>query len=414
MLGIMIPSREYPSEKELNRLLRNYANGIISKSELHLLEKVALDDPFVMEALEGYTAVPNADLSILDRQLEHKVNSKTKPIVRPVWIRWAAAVIGIGVLFGMYNHLRRGSDNENTIVVQNTEVPQEESKQDIANDTYNEMDVMTATEPQVNQRKNDPPKQIQSDTKKKVSKPTSYKPGTVEVAAPTNSRYDETPTVSSSDPESIELAKAEQMAQQDIATSTYSRVGNMAYPTTDTDMMRDMGVRVVDKLHQQPITGATIKVGNLSQSSGVDGLARIQYRQGTGQPLMVSHEGFEDKEIALDTYQAFRTIELTPVAASIPELLAIAMPDMGIDAFEQFVQSQLNPHSVYDQSTGMDSHKVTVRFIILSDGSLSDFNTVGSPMTEHHKRLIDMLQASGKWKALEKSFPLTATYSYTF
>ncbi len=86
---------------------------------MHQLEKQALDDPFLWEALEGYayTSDPGADLSILQRQLHERIVhlQENKKVFDLSWQRLsiaaAAAVLFIsaGILFWM-NSNRPGAE----------------------------------------------------------------------------------------------------------------------------------------------------------------------------------------------------------------------------------------------------------------------------------------------------------------
>ncbi|ANE52900.1 energy transducer TonB [Flavisolibacter tropicus] len=74
--------------------IERYYAGTLSMQERHALEKAALDDPFLADALEGYqhTSTPQSDLAFLQQQLANKVERKrVYPLffLKP-WIRVAA------------------------------------------------------------------------------------------------------------------------------------------------------------------------------------------------------------------------------------------------------------------------------------------------------------------------------------
>src|SRR6188768_909515 len=72
---------------------------------MHALEKAAMDDPFLADALEGYKNTSLADLDLLKERLDKRVGAVV-PILnlkrkRFTWIRAAAAIIiiiGVGLL----------------------------------------------------------------------------------------------------------------------------------------------------------------------------------------------------------------------------------------------------------------------------------------------------------------------------
>jgi outer membrane biosynthesis protein TonB len=74
--------------------IERYYAGTLSMQERHALEKAALDDPFLADALEGYqhTPTPQVDLAILEQQIANKVDRKrVYPLfVEKPWIRVAA------------------------------------------------------------------------------------------------------------------------------------------------------------------------------------------------------------------------------------------------------------------------------------------------------------------------------------
>lgn len=97
--------------------IKNYLEGKLSSAERHDLEKRALDDPFLADALEGYSisAVPaDSQLSILQRRLEEHiaVQQEKKSALNFSWQRLSiAAAAGLlfitaGILFWM-NHFQQ-------------------------------------------------------------------------------------------------------------------------------------------------------------------------------------------------------------------------------------------------------------------------------------------------------------------
>ncbi len=84
--------------------IEKYQQGLLSPAEMHALEKAALEDPFLADAMEGYAhagAALQTDLDDLKKRLAQRMEEKTKVI--PMggagrssfpWMR-AAAMIGV-------------------------------------------------------------------------------------------------------------------------------------------------------------------------------------------------------------------------------------------------------------------------------------------------------------------------------
>ena len=85
--------------------IEKYWKGTLSAAEMHALEKAAMDDPFLADALEGYKNASLAELDSLKERLDKRVGAVV-PILnlkrkRFTWVRVAAAVIiivGVGLL----------------------------------------------------------------------------------------------------------------------------------------------------------------------------------------------------------------------------------------------------------------------------------------------------------------------------
>jgi TonB family protein len=83
--------------------IEQYLSGRMSPGQMHAMEKAALDDPLLADAIEGYAAFKendwSAELSLLHKQLAEKGNvAKVIPLHRKKnnWRRIAAAVLFIG------------------------------------------------------------------------------------------------------------------------------------------------------------------------------------------------------------------------------------------------------------------------------------------------------------------------------
>ena len=65
---------------QLSRI-HNYVNGLMSKEEMHVFEREALNDPFLQDAIDGYNLQNGVDakqLSILQQQLAKRLEAKNE------------------------------------------------------------------------------------------------------------------------------------------------------------------------------------------------------------------------------------------------------------------------------------------------------------------------------------------------
>ncbi|RYZ23308.1 MAG: hypothetical protein EOO10_21120, partial [Chitinophagaceae bacterium] len=70
--------------------IEHYHSGQLSAAEMHAMEKAALDDPFLADALEGYThtATPQADLSALQLKLQLRIENDRKKRIFYIGNNW--------------------------------------------------------------------------------------------------------------------------------------------------------------------------------------------------------------------------------------------------------------------------------------------------------------------------------------
>ena len=99
--------------------VEKYHKGLLSPREMNDLERAALDDPFLADALEGYGATGvnvSSDLSELEKKLEERISDSKVIGLAPSmtsfkWWQLAAAVVVLGVLG--YFIFQLSTDNKN-------------------------------------------------------------------------------------------------------------------------------------------------------------------------------------------------------------------------------------------------------------------------------------------------------------
>lgn len=109
--------------------IERYHKGLMTAAEMHAMEKAALEDPFLADAMEGYTYTDEAAAEIEDisLRLEKRVNKGAKlvPIGKPRynWLKAAAIfVIVAGGSFMAYLQMKQQAPANNDIVRQEPKV----------------------------------------------------------------------------------------------------------------------------------------------------------------------------------------------------------------------------------------------------------------------------------------------------
>jgi hypothetical protein len=102
--------------------IRNYHQGLMTPAERHAIEKAALDDPFLADALEGYaySTTPASDLDELKQRLDKKLESAKVIPLQPVstrrnynWMKVAAMlVLFAGASYFVYEFAFKNKDGD--------------------------------------------------------------------------------------------------------------------------------------------------------------------------------------------------------------------------------------------------------------------------------------------------------------
>jgi hypothetical protein len=134
--------------------IEKYHKGLLSPKEMHDLEKAALDDPFLADALEGYTVSGvnmTADLAELKERLSEKTEkNKVVPMALPrkpfPWLRAAALVVLIAGAGFLVYQLGFNKEKENYI----SQAP--DAKQEAVKQNAPASDSVTAIQADSNRR----------------------------------------------------------------------------------------------------------------------------------------------------------------------------------------------------------------------------------------------------------------------
>ncbi|SEW06784.1 energy transducer TonB [Chitinophaga arvensicola] len=97
----MTDKRPHIKPEELAGLIRQYLAGELDDKAMHDLERQALNDPFLADAIEGY-AVRTPDQTVHQQELASRLSDRiaTRPArIRPMYYRWAAAAAILLLMF---------------------------------------------------------------------------------------------------------------------------------------------------------------------------------------------------------------------------------------------------------------------------------------------------------------------------
>src|SRR5687767_2482736 len=103
--------------------IEKYWQGKLSLAEMHLMEKAAMDDPFLADAMEGYrlTESPSDESAAIHGMLAERTGA-TIPISRPSfqWLKIAAAVVIVATV-GYFGYDLLNDKKEGPVAIQQTQ-----------------------------------------------------------------------------------------------------------------------------------------------------------------------------------------------------------------------------------------------------------------------------------------------------
>ncbi len=198
--------------------IRKYHEGKLTPAEMHAMEKAALEDPFLADALEGYAAegvsLP-ADTDELKRRLEERLEEKDKkviPLAAPPksfgWLRAAAmivAVAGVGLLVYKLGFDRREKNIAQTTARERTQ----DSASAVVNDSNAKTATVAAAEVKPDVAKDSPASTVQPNTTTQPAKQSAPPTPALVQAAPQAKLEEKAADIAALDDEMAKKIKAD-------------------------------------------------------------------------------------------------------------------------------------------------------------------------------------------------------------
>jgi TonB family protein len=440
--------------------IERYLSGELSPAEMHALEKKALYDPFLAEALEGAAQLPPADLSADLQQLQaslRKVSQRTAPGVSlRVWsLRIAATLLLLAVSTAII--VRIVSTEDQRLALQSPPTPR---RNETPTPTLPRADSggISALPAEADTRKAAiPPAQTRDHASHaspnfSLRQDVTLEPAAEEVvsevyveqppvvadvqeAAPAETEAKTQPTdgyaavsrmkESSSTSRSDEKAKKNEAAT--MPTTLSGRVAGVAVapaPVADKQEERVPAKMIKGKVTLSDdgtgIPGVNVMVVGSDQGTvtDVNGNYQIRVDDDANSALAFSFIGMQSKEIPLggedqidvaldqDVSQLSEVVvtgfntDIGPVKEDLATF-QLAAPAGGRGAFKQYLETNL--HYPEQALASEVEGKVTIQFTVESSGRLSEFKVLKGIGYGCDEEVIRLIKNGPKWQPSKRA-----------
>lgn len=442
------------NNKTYIELLKQYQAGSISEKNRHILERAALDDPFLFEAMEGYS---NYGSTADNHALEQLKKSKPASSSKIMWFNMrslsvaATLIVLVAVTFILKSQLSQDIDNNNSIA--NNQIVLEENQPIAQSIPQSDSDELTG-ETQNNTESiaefelinNEPVEKnnYTSTSKEKVSeakqnkplKKTSSNSNTSNISPKRSENNKDVPSVKLENPSKQEKSKIVEVEeeimdtemaitpQSGMSTRSKTRAAKpeedaITYAQTDGKGNYILG-KVLDT-DGNSLVGASVYIENteIGAVTDIDGNFKLP-KYDSGYQMIANYTGYKTQKILLgdsDFYQIVMPSSQSPLSeitvSPIQEVsISKAFPSMGLYEFEIYIKDNKEyPLEVFGTTR---SRKTKVSFTVNTDGSLSNFTDETQQCKECFEEAVKLLEGSGRWETIPSGEKYKTSYWFEF
>lgn len=352
--------------------IKRYGKGELSPAEMHALERKALTDPFLADALEGADSLPPEDFENDIADLERQLERRRRPAVS-LWI-WAGRIAAGLALVGLATFSILYWPDDNKLAEGNAEKAPDAER--VADSVANSGPLAALEE--------------SSPTPRKRSAPRL-------------------PAIEAPAEETVEIP-------DDLFNdSDFLLPENEAKASRPARLIKGS---VVDSEDGRPLPGVNVTLKGLFGGTITDEEGNFQIAvDSLNESLVFSYVGFESREVVPGAKNEVN-VALEPDISELSEIVVVgygtrepasadattvemAEPEGGKKAFKQYLAENLKyPEQALTNNV---EGKVTIQFTIHPTGSISDFRVVKGLGYGCEEELIRLIQEGPKWQPTRRN-----------
>ena len=425
--------------------IQRYLNREMTMPERHNMEKAALEDPFLAEAIEGYRQHPSpalsSDIQSLRKRLQEKIDTKIIP-VRSKKIWWSAAaaifiVLGTGItwywLAPTENKIAQQKEKEQKIV------PLKEKQDSAGMPAATDSTDIALQENKVRGKHTAP----DSEPEKKAAVPLPTSPKTKRHPAPqaaTKKDIQENPALDIAAANGEATAKTYRIEQEESQRDKDIAAQRLEKPVVSTTQNNASGFfntniltgKITDS-NNNPLPFVNIRIGNTASATYSD--ARGNFKLMSGDTLLTVHvksAGFKPRQVVLHASAPFNNIILLPEENALAEAVVTgyatakkkavttdedtdatpeAEPADGWGNYDIYLVNNTRlPGTAPTASRGF----VDLEFTVDQYGRLSNFKIIHSTCPPCNKEAFRVIKEGPQWKLSEGDIPAKVSLTIQF
>lgn len=385
--------------------IRKYLKGELDARAMHQLEREALDDPFLMDAIEGYSMQhtdQQAQLDELQQKLQQRV-SKGKVYQMPyrMVIGIAASVLIIlSATYLLWPSRRRAQVKQIAAAIPKTPAPA--TLPDTVSNPLNQQQLAANTVPAT--KRNLP----QPDQVSQATNPSN--PANSHLAAMAVT----TNAMPAADVKKPDTVMARSSIPNDSLNTNMALAAIKQPSASNPEPVKMMRAAVMAKAMStinglvsdetgHPLAGTSVTEKGKTEGVKTDSKGKFSIPGHDGELLNITHQGYDTKEVKGDTHDSLNVI-LRSANQSISEMVAIgfgrapaaaqqtktAHPQIGWDKYNAYLKTLA---VVYDGHPGM----VKLSFTIDDKGRLDNFKITRSVTPATDQSAINMVKNGPAW-----------------
>ena len=401
-----------------NDVIRKYLDGELSASEMQALEKAALKDPFLADALEGFEISRNQSVTFesgldeLNKRLNHRIQEKDRKkgfiLFFSGWRAVASLILLAGASLFVYMNIFTHSGLTSLASGTKKESPGEK---ELAPSVKSREEKMTDSS-------NTSSGEVVSTDKRKLpdTRPIEYpllknNKETAGIAGETKNLSKDTSSLHLSD---NRIAREEKeipaASTESIAPSSSRKIPEVTFDKASAEPLPIIKGVVTDP-KGIPISGASVSLARskIKTSTDQNGFFKISaWNRDSNMELLINTVGYQSVSIHLNADSSNMTqIQLQPASTALNEVVVTGYakkeanknvePEGGWDSFYKYV----NQHKKLKTADSLLTGQEIITFKINYRGETYSYKIEKSISPAHDKTAIQLIEEGPDWNILK-------------